>query len=251
MGLSSNTILHTTGKSEILGILKKLHFKPTYCNEKVIAGKNTINAAFPMVSFSDFPVSELKYRFTYGRYGIGLSKFWARKLKLNPALYVEKQSQLADDYYNQFLTIQTALEENRLDMDWKKGVYNILSYMKNYQGPTPEKLKRQGYDKSTYRFSDEREWRFVPSRKLLESKKIPLYYKGSFFANHKSQCNAKLGQIELPFTLNDINYIIVDKEKEIEEFIKEIKKNHKGLTALESHKICSRIITMTRIQYDF
>lgn len=249
MGLSSNTILHTTDKKGILGILENLHFKPTYCNENILAGKNRINAAFPMVSFSDFPVSELKYRFSYGRYGIGLSKAWARREKLNPVLYVEKRSQLADDYYKQFISIQTALDENRLDMAWKKGAYNLLSFMKNYQGHL--KIDRLKIDDKNYRFSDEREWRFVPSRKVLEENKIAFYYEGDFYEKNKVKCNAKLRPLKLPFSFADINYIIVDKESEIEEIIGKINSFHPDLTSPEANKICSRIISMTRIKNDF
>jgi hypothetical protein len=249
MGLSSNTILHTTNKKGILGILEGLHFKPTYCNENIIAGKNRINAAFPMVSFSDFPVSELKYRFSYGRYGIGLTKAWAIREKLNPVLYVEKRSKLAEDYYRQFISIQTALDENRLDMEWKRGAFNLLSFMKNYQGHL--KIERLKIDNKNYRFSDEREWRFVPSRKVLEENKIAFYFKGDFYEKNKVKCNEKLRPLKLSFSFADINYIIVDKEIEIDEFIEKINSYHPHLTNTEINKICSRIISTTRIKNDF
>ena len=249
MGLSSNTILHTTDKKGILGILKEFNFKLTYCNEKVLSGKNTINAAFPMVSFSDFPVSELKYRHSYGRYGIGLSKTWARANKLNPVLYVEKKSQLISDYFKQFTSIKKALDEKTLDKAWTDTVFHILSYMKNYQGHL--KIDRLNIDELNYRFSDEREWRFVPSRDELKKLKIPFYYDGNFYSKNKTSCNQKLSPVKIPFSINDINYIIVDKENEIEEFIDYLTDNHLDLTLMESHRLCSRIISMTRIKYDF
>ena len=249
MGLSSNTILHTTDKNGILGILKGFHFKLTYCNEKVSSGKNIMNAAFPMVSFSDFPVSELKYRHSYGRYGIGLSKTWARANKLNPVLYVEKKSQLISDYFKQFTSIKKALDEKTFDKAWGDTVFHILSYMKNYQGHL--KIDRLNIDETNYRFSDEREWRFVPSRSQLKALSIPFYYEGNFYTQNKATCNEKLSPLKIPFTLDDINYIIVDKENEIEEFIKYLTKHHSDLTLPQSHRLCSRIISMTRIKYDF
>jgi Putative abortive phage resistance protein AbiGi, antitoxin len=178
MGLSSNTILHTTDKKGLLGILKEFSFKPYYCNEMVSAGKDIINAAFPMISFSDFPVSELKYRFSYGRYGIGLSKSWARKNKLNPVLYVEKKSQLILDYYKQFITDEKKISEIGKDKARIDTILLMLSYMKNYQGHL--KIERLKIDEKNYRFSDEREWRFVPLKQELEKLDIPFYYEGNY-----------------------------------------------------------------------
>ncbi|MEO8150295.1 MAG: abortive infection system antitoxin AbiGi family protein [Bacteroidia bacterium] len=247
MGLSSNTILHTTDKKGLCGILKELNFRLKYCNEMVLAGGNNLNTAFPMVSFSDFPVSELKYRDSYGRYGIGLKKAWARTNKLNPVLYVEKKSLLISYYYKQFKSID--LKENRIDNDWRDTVFHILSYMKNYQGNL--KIERLKINKKNYRFSDEREWRYVPSKEVLKKHNIPSFYEGEYYSKNKIRCNQKLLPLKLPFSIKDINYIIVNRENEIEEFINYITEYHKGLTSVESHSLCSRIISMTRIKYDF
>jgi len=249
MGLSSNTILHTTGKKEILKILKNLYFIPAYCNERVLAGVKDINAAFPMVSFSDFPVSELKYRDSYGRYGIGLTKAWTRRCGLNPVLYVEKKSQLISDYFKQFNAIKEDMDKNVLNKAWSETVIYLLSYMKNYQGHL--RIDRLKIDKPDYRFSDEREWRFVPSRKELEIHKAKLFYTGDYYMSNKDSCNKKISSIKLPFSIEDINYIIVDKESEVEECIQHITGNHEGLSTIQSHKLCSKIISMTRIKYDF
>lgn len=249
MGLSSNTILHTTDKKGLLGILHGFYFKPFYCNEKVLCGNNVIDAAFPMVAFSDFPISELKYRYSYGRYGVGLTKSWARRNKLNPVLYVEKKSALIADYYKQFLSINNTPSQKRKVEPWNETVLNILSYMKNYEGHL--KIDRLQIDEKKYRYSDEREWRYVPSKAELSKQNIPFYFEGDYYSANKDLCNKQLNGVTLPFTHSDINYIIVDRENEIEEFINYMTDKHLNLTLMESHRLCSRIISMTRIKYDF
>ena len=79
MGLSSNTLIHLTDKKEsLIGILKE-GFKVKYCNEQISMKDGPISAAFPMISFSDIPLSELHLHIeSYGDYGIGLKKSWAK-----------------------------------------------------------------------------------------------------------------------------------------------------------------------------
>jgi hypothetical protein len=96
MGLSSNSIIHfTNSKESLIGILND-NFKLFYCKENIIIGNRTFEFAVPMVSFCDIPLSEVKAHIEkYGKYGIGLTKEWAEKQKLNPVLYIEKDSFLS------------------------------------------------------------------------------------------------------------------------------------------------------------
>ncbi len=251
MGLSSNTILHTTDKEGLFGILKELSFKIFYCNENVVSEnrKNTINAAFPMVSFSDFPVSELKYRQTYGHYGIGMTKIWANKNKLNPVIYMAKQSQLTSDYFNQFVEIHNDMKLGKPNKKWFDSIIYMLSFMKNYQGHLV--IKKLGIDNKNYRFSDEREWRYVPTKNDLKAINAPLFLNGPNYSANKDKWNHILNPIRLKFQIKDINYIIIEKDSEINEFIKYIKQCHSGLTEVQSHALCSKMISLVRIQNDF
>src|SRR4029078_6474070 len=99
MALSSNSIIHFTElKDSLKGILKE-NFKVSYCLENTIIGNSLSSYAVPMVSFCDIPLSEIKQNITkYGKYGIGLTKACAEEKKLNPVLYVEKDSFLSRSY---------------------------------------------------------------------------------------------------------------------------------------------------------
>jgi len=93
MAISSNTLFHfTKTKENLLGILQDT-FHPRYCLEKFGVGDMETEAAIPMVSFCDIPLSQIKNHLKiYGRYGLGLSKRWAKKRGLNPVLYLRKKS---------------------------------------------------------------------------------------------------------------------------------------------------------------
>src|SRR5689334_8614782 len=97
MAISSSALIHfTKQKSSLKGILQR-GFHIFYCLENLNLdnrGKSRhYEAAYPMVSFCDLPLSEVKNHIDkYGSYGIGLKKDWAIKNRLNPVLYFEKSS---------------------------------------------------------------------------------------------------------------------------------------------------------------
>ena len=72
MGLSSNSLIHLTkSKDALIGILKE-GFRIKYCLENIGARNIKVGAAFPMVSFCDIPLSEIKNHIeNYGDYGVG------------------------------------------------------------------------------------------------------------------------------------------------------------------------------------
>ena len=86
-------------------------------------------------SFCDIPFSEVKNHISnYGPYGIGLTKAWAERNGLNPVLYLDKKSSLAQSYwaiYNKYI-IQTEKSLNEMDEETKfinkfNAIYEKLS----------------------------------------------------------------------------------------------------------------------------
>lgn len=83
MALSSTSLIHLTSSLDNVFQILKEGFKIKYCYERVYskAIDKHLDAAFPMLSFSDIPLSELKSHLdSYGAYGIGLTKEWQMKM---------------------------------------------------------------------------------------------------------------------------------------------------------------------------
>ena len=121
-----------------------------------------------------------------------------------------------------------------------------MRYIKNYQND----LVRKGETFKDYRFSDEREWRYVPD---IESK-FPFILPADEFENEKQkeEANALLQNVILDFNPDDIKYIIIDSDAEISEFVFELKASKgKTYTHDQVERLMTRIITTSQIKTDF
>lgn len=273
MGLSSNSVFHFTSRIDTLksifkdGNLRVSYSQETYNLHKVYVSK----AGIPMVSFCDIPLSHIKdHASKYGKYAIGLSKSWGRKVGLNPVLYVERDSNLAkniegaifknivEDKHCNFLAQYTYKEEDGKiiikeikDEKRNSGVESslaLLSFMKNTKGS----LIRKGKEKEeNYKFYDEREWRYVPSYKQLKESPYsipPLIYNDEY---NESPSNNVLADVNIKFTAKDIDYIILKKKNQIPSFIDFLdKQKHLYLSEEDSHVLISKIYTYESIESD-
>lgn len=100
-----------------------------------------------------------------------------------------------------------------------------------------------------YRFSDEREWRFVPHHEagcdfLLGSK--------TSIADDKwKDANEKLSSITLTFEPNDIKYIIIKNDDQISDFINTLRSNKgRHFSLYEIERLTTRILTSEQIMTD-
>ncbi len=98
MQVTSETLFHfTTSLKNLQNILSK-KFNLTYCNEKFTLNNENHDYYFPMISFCDIPLALAKDQIDkYGSYAIGLTKEWGIRNQLNPVVYLEKNSLLAQD----------------------------------------------------------------------------------------------------------------------------------------------------------
>lgn len=246
MSLSSNTIIHFTKTSDALkGILQE-NFKIKYCLESIFLDSD-LDYAAPMVSFCDIPLSQIKDHIgKYGAYGIGLTKEWAQKNKLNPVIYMQANSLLAKSINENYLEITTDefVEWKTLSTNQKNWL-NILRYVKNYEAD----LSRGGEVIKNYRFSDEREWRYSPTYEdCIEMAINADAYKSE---EQKNIINKGIENLRLEFEPNDIKYIIIERESEISEFL-EILKKSKGnkYSYNDVERLMTRIITSEQIKTD-
>jgi hypothetical protein len=238
MAISTNSIIHYTNSFEILSSILKEGFRIKYCAERLYLGKNgSSNAAHPMISFCDIPLSNSAQHFdAYGKYGLGLTKNWAIKNGVNPVLYIDRNSLIAESIYN--LILERRKRNTNLTIKQKREILQIKSYAKNYSGT----LKRQGETVKNYNFYNEREWRLIPPKERINNKSFSISL--TAYNNEKEKYNQELSDSRYEFDIHDISYIIVNKTKEIPEIVRVLRDIHydrhsgKDLDILLS-KICS------------
>lgn len=250
MGLSSNSIIHfTRTKDNLKGILAD-NFHLNYCIEDVILGNKNTTYIAPMVSFCDIPLSEIKNHIeNYGSYGIGLSKEWAIKQRLNPVVYIEKNSFFSESLLELFRsTYDAQIHETKATHGLQ-----VFSHIKNYEND----LFRKGKEpKLNYRFSDEREWRYIPSYNDVfndENERFVFPSKNEFQTpEQKAKYNDRIQHLKLTFEPNDIKYIIINDESEIREFVDYLRHvKGKTYTFDDVERLTTRIITTQQIYSDF
>jgi hypothetical protein len=250
MGLSSNTILHQTSKASLEYFITKGGFPLSYCREFLRSNYLTPAAAFPMICFSDIPLSELHQHLQrYDDYTIGMTKGWAKSHKLNPVLYFEEKSTFTQSLVEKFDFAMQKHFFNRLDDDAKHEFYYflyLLAFSKNYDGELT--TKKVHYD--NYRFSDEREWRYVPQ--VAEVEEEWFYKTYDDYDKNKPAYNKEISKYRLPFELTDINFIIVNDRADIDFFYDLLSKVFsKEITAKELTRIPVNFFTNDQIKSDF
>jgi len=246
MPLSSNSLIHLTSTIDALeGILSEC-FRLKYCKEACDWSVERSTMYVPMVSFCDIPLSQIKDHITsYGCYGIGLTKEWAIRNHLNPVLYIEGNSYLAKSYEKAL----SHISDIETDNDDTKNAYfqliDIVRYTKNYQGD----LIRKGITTKNYRFSDEREWRYIPD--LDEN--CSAFYTDAEFNDKDTRSSAKesISKMRLEFEPNDIKYIIIKDENEITGIINHLRTwAGPKFTMQDVERLTTRIITSEQIRTD-
>lgn len=255
MAISSNSVIHYTKTIDNLkGILKEQKFFLKYCTDYVRVNNVTIGQfelAVPMVCFCDIPFTEIhSLTNEYGCYGIGLSKKWAIKKRLNPVLYCETSSnltQIIDSIYYLSNAISNYTEEdvtviraNRLQNECEK----LLGYVKNYQNIS----KNVGKIPADYKFYDEREWRYVPSKDDMKTQGVDLelLIPKENFELDKDNYNTKAKHFSLDFDETDITYIIVNKKREVADMLDFMK-----TIGIKTPELCTKLISLEQIEEDF
>lgn len=245
MAISTNSIIHYTNSFSNLKSILKDGFKVKYCVEKLNLLETTSNAAHPMVSFCDIPLSDSQQHFAaYGKFGIGLSKKWAIEHGINPVIYIDENSLFSQSMGN--LIKERRDKSSSLPDEIKSEILRLKSYAKNYSGP----LKRKGVNNEDYKFYDEREWRLVPGKSLLG--KATFSVASSFYKKDKEKYNNKLSDIRITFGVSDISYIIVKDTNQIPKMINFLRSTYSNrYTADDLDILFSKICSTEQITQDF
>ncbi len=211
---SANTLFKFMKKMDYLKeIIKNCAIIPRYNDEIINYLKITLigdRIAFPMICFCDINLTKLKlHAKKYGDYGIGIKKEWAYKnVDIEPIHYVNPNSNEVIDFRDAFFE---ALSNSNKDSE---KVSNYLSTSLLYMKPIFGKMDN-GEKTDFYCFHDEREWRYIPH---IDEKNIDLILRDKYLTDaYKMISNETLRLNEkywLKFSPEDINYIIVENEKE-------------------------------------
>jgi hypothetical protein len=245
--ISSNSLFHFTDTPEKLFSVLTHEFLPRFSLQEFDFRKgNPTKAAFPMVCFCDIPLSQIGNHIdTYGYYGIGMNKEWGEKNKLNPILYLRKNSRLSDKTTNLFLNVQH--EEflmTPLLQKSKREILDLFRYIKPYKGD----FYRNGRKIKDVTFYNEREWRYIPETNNNE----PIVLFEQDFKNEltRTDANNQLEQYKLKFEPSDIKYIFLKSENEIGTMIKALKRIKSKYDTETIEILTSRITTCEQIVED-
>ena len=249
MALYPNILFHFTQKNRLYDILSST-FKVSYARERILGGNEIKEFAVPMVSFSDLRLSELKDNIgTYGKFGIGLTKDWAINQGLNPVMYASQYSlftenfiRATEDFFK--LVNQTNDTSGRYETAYNNTL-NTLRYIKNYKGD----LIRPGKKiKKNYVFANEREWRYVPPINENILAFVPINQIRT--SKQKSQFNQKVKHLRLNFQPDDIQYLIVKKDQDINDLIRHLRQVKGRFSYDTVDRLASRILTYEQIEND-
>ncbi len=245
-------LFHFTKKKWLYEILES-NFKVSYAREKIIAPNHKREFAVPMVSFCDLKLSELKsFIKKYGMYGIGLTKEWANRNGLNPVLYINRFSELTDNFisglsgvYQHLSKVDDFKQYEKLSQSYQN-IMNIYRYIKNYEG---ELIRDGKLIDNNYRYADEREWRYVPK---LQTDGVQPFVAISRISTkeQKRLFNNKINHLRLYFNPDDIKYLIVKNEDDINELINHLPKVKGRFDPNIRKRLASRILTAYQIFND-
>jgi hypothetical protein len=219
MGLSSNTLWHQTDYNSLAKIIKSKKLNVSYSLEDLKSNSPYLfNYAFPMISFSDIPLSEFGAHLNkYGGHSIGFKREWILSNNFSPVSYYSDRSILLRELIERIEYLRQHYsnlnDEQKRDL---KVILFQLAHSKNYEGVLIKKKYKN------YRFSDEREWRYVPQIEVFGNEITDFIIDPDDYKNNRSIVDAKLIGMCLKFKYDDINYIIVEKVDQIEKLKKAI-----------------------------
>lgn len=255
-----NHVFHYTSYFPDLQKIVRNGFIPSYCKEEIDNKKYLT----PMVSFCNIPIGEVDKYVRYGKNGIGMSLKWAIKNGLSPVTYTHENSPYyfilssfsllkfhqeisgyKDNNGKNFLGMNMlddlALDQNSIRY---KANLKLLQYLKNWE------TEYKGEKVVTYQ---EREWRYVPDNNIIK----PL------IEEQDSEFDEYLDKVKKPKphlpefalrikNLEDIRYIVVTTEKQVDSIIKTLNKRFSEINttqALLKGKLS--ILTASQIRNDF
>lgn len=223
---------HPKYSLEKLGILKKDDFLIALSEllaKPILEEEITDEFAIPMSCFCDIPLDLVeKHIKVYGNFAIGMTKEWGERQAICPVFYVPKKGEsrfLLEMLLRKThkLIPQLKARQKRIDAVplWKRNIsneilgvdlidlmdriINLVMYIKPYSGPYER--ANIGFKEDDYKFYDEREWRYKPSRYLARE-----FLTKEEYSDEKLRKDANESMGFLSFEKDDITDIICLKD---------------------------------------
>lgn len=209
MGLSSNILWHQTDESGFFKILESRKLLYSYSQERIILSFKLRPVAFPMISVSDYPLSEIaNNKWAYGNYCIGFKQEWGVKKGFSPVCYCSNGSRSLRQI-DQLLQEAIRSDSQKL---FGLAMY-VFAHMKLVQAPLVTKSRTF----RNYRFYDEREWRVVPYITETDNvAEMPFLTEDGYKEYKDAHNGSSLLTMGVDFNYDDISYIIVEKREDVQ-----------------------------------
>ena len=237
MAISTRNLFHFTCELKYLIQLITEGLWPRYCIEKKWNGKDF---AIPMFCFCDIPLSQIKDHISekkgYGCYGIGVTKEFARENKITPVTYLYQGSLLMNKI-SYYISLFDTPSVNSKNIDYEEF---MLYYVKKVCGYNKD-------DEPRRKFYNEREWRYIPE--ITEDVHLEILTGDYEQDDIITEYSKRTEKNKLILKSQNITYIIVKNESEINEIINVLKKRYPNDKNLE--KLFSIILTVKQIKEDF
>ena len=230
--LSSSVFFTFTHELDFLLDMLSNGIKPRYSFESL--PNNSRHFMLPMKCFCDIPLSKTKVHLDwYGYYGLGVRQETLKKIGVTPVLYVHETSVKE--------ILKPLLENPKSE--------KLVALTKKYFGTTYRLLNDGSYQRTSRKYYDEREWRYVPVDTKLEwfPKSIGIK-EGLALARKRNEKHPYDGHsIQLDF--QDIEYIIIKDLKDVAPLRKALRK--KFPDEVDFELIMTKVLTAKQIKKDF
>lgn len=229
--LSCNSIFHFLSRREwLMDILKDKFIRARYVHEELPFFYYRMG--IPMKCFCDIPLGMVKKHISkYGKFGLGISKNFAKSNGISPVIYIHEKS---DSMLRYLINSKYPFNIDSPD--------SLLPYIKLYDGVNNNK-------KRLTRYYDEREWRWIPKGVKFYNLSDLTDDETEKILNFENKKLKKQSNSKLPFDYSDITYLFVQQDKDVEIVIEEIKKTK--IEQILQDRLISKIITSAQIEYDF
>lgn len=240
----SDTLFHFTKSPQILQDILLHGFWPRYCLEDVkwYVGQDH-QLAYPMVCFCDIPLSRVDEHVQfYGNYGIGVTREWAQKNRLSPAIYLSENTELhhvLNRILRQNLEKNGLYENSNGDMNFLLSMIKPMTGIININGAPVLK-----------EFYQESEWRYVidsRNHQVMPWMDTTLFYNQT--ALHTNNQKTKEAH-SLKLMPGDIKYIFLKEDWEIPNLINFIQTHLGHFSHTDLQILMSRIISLDTISRD-